>query len=1333
MNIKLIQKKKKIIRFKFSYINKINILIKYYLLIILFPNYLSKSNEKIKNINLLSEIIITIKGIGDQNILDSSSPVPIPDEILINGVYQSERSKTVYNLENEINNITMRWNDPFISCANMFKELTNITNIYFTDFDTSQIKDMSYMFSQTSITSLDLSKFNTSSVENFGDMFRKCYFLTSLDLRNFDTSKASAMRGMFHSCKSLNYLNVKNFNTSSVTNMKSFFYSCSSLKKLDIRSFDTSLVTNMNCMFWGCSSLTTLNLKNFRTPYVVDMGHLFEGCSSLISLNLDNFDTSKNKDFSLFFYNCHALISLNLNSFNTISSTNDNSVFYGLNPNVIFTINEETTRNYYELYKGFNISSSNICFEESTKLLIARNECIYDCNNEEIYNLEFEDICYKDCPDDTHLIYNYNNICFEELEGYYLDTIDNRYKPCYPSCKECYGSGDEDNNNCIECISDYKFITKTSFNNCYMKCDNYYYFNNSNNYICTPKKECPNDYNKLIEEKSECIDNCTKDDIYIYEYNNQCYQFCPDQTFVTSDNVYLCQQNPEGYYLDNNIYKPCYKGCKSCFGNGDENNNNCIECRSNYNSISGENEKNCYEKCEYYYYFDSSGKYSCTEKDECPKEVSKLIKLKGKCIDNCINDDLYKYEENNICIKYSPKDNSVLICPINLPYEKARECVQTCKALEFLMGLCIINNKNNQTVQFDIIRIIKEELEKGEKGELNPIISKVKDKREDHIVQDEDSIYEVTSSYNQENYEYDNISSIILGDCERKLRDYYLIDDNEDLLIFKTDKFEEGLHIPIIEYEIYHPLTLEKLNLSICEDTKIGLSIPVNINESILYKYNSSHEYYNDVCYTYTTETGTDYVVKDRQIEYVDKNLSLCESKCDYVHYNTSNKKVLCQCKPKISSVSLDNENNDRLLIAFKELRNAINLEVMKCYKKVFCKDGLIKNIGSYILLFIISAYIFLAVLFKVKGFKVIHNMIQDLVKRTFNIEFEKKEMKEIANDKNIMDNNNFSIYQNNNNIPKNTKNIKFKKKKKLKKKKVKKKSSQNVNPPKRNIIFENNNCLGENENMPDYDKKLFKNSEKIGIGKNILKKPLFDDKNTNPIIHNKNKFYCDYELDKLEYEKALEYDKRAYCQYYISLLKQKHLILFTFYAYNDYNSQIIKICLFLFSFALYYTVNALFFNYTTMNRIYVDKGSYNLLHQLPQIIFSTIISGVISMIIKTLSLTQKNILELKNETDNINIKVSNLLSCIIMKFILFFILSFLFLIFFWYYLACFCAIYSNTQGHLIKDTLISLFLSMLYPLLIYLIPGCFRIMSLRAINKDKILLYKISKIIQLI
>ena len=82
-------------------------------------------------------------------------------------------------------------------------------------------------------------------------------------------------------------------------------------------------------------------------------------------------------------------------------------------------------------------------------------------------------------------------------------------------------------------------------------------------------------------------------------------------------------------------------------------------------------------------------------------------------------------------------------------------------------------------------------------------------------------------------------------------------------------------------------------------------------------------------------------------------------------------------------------------------------------------------------------------------------------------------------------------------------------------------------------------------------------------------------------------------------------------------------------------------------------------------------------------------------------------------------------------KFILFIIIGFIILIFFWYYLSCFCCVFANTQYPLIKDTLISYGLSMLYPFGLNLIPGLFRIPALKS-NSRKIL-YIISKIIAFI
>ena len=222
-----------------------------------------------------------------------------------------------------------------------------------------------------------------------------------------------------------------------------------------------------------------------------------------------------------------------------------------------------------------------------------------------------------------------------------------------------------------------------------------------------------------------------------------------------------------------------------------------------------------------------------------------------------------------------------------------------------------------------------------------------------------------------------------------------------------------------------------------------------------------------------------------------------------------------------------------------------------------------------------------------------------------------------------------------------------------------------------------------------------------------------------------------DFEFNNLSYKEALIFDKRTYLQYYFSLLKTKHPLIFTFYTNSDYNSKMIKIILFLFSFSLYFTVNALFFNDSTMHKINEDLGEYNFIYQLSNILYSTIISTFISMIIKYLSLSEKNILKIKYEKKDKNKKYLEIIKYLNIKFIIFFLLCILFLLFFWFYLTCFCGIYKNTQIHLIKDTLLSFILSLLYPCILYLLPGIFRIKSLQMKNKE--IFYKISKFFQLI
>ena len=222
-------------------------------------------------------------------------------------------------------------------------------------------------------------------------------------------------------------------------------------------------------------------------------------------------------------------------------------------------------------------------------------------------------------------------------------------------------------------------------------------------------------------------------------------------------------------------------------------------------------------------------------------------------------------------------------------------------------------------------------------------------------------------------------------------------------------------------------------------------------------------------------------------------------------------------------------------------------------------------------------------------------------------------------------------------------------------------------------------------------------------------------------------------ELNILPYKKAIKLDKRNYCVYYLSLIRAKHILFFSFLPRFDYNSQILKIFLFFFNFTVNFVVNALFFNDDTMHKIYSDGGSFNFIYNIPQILYSSLISGFIIAIITTLALSDSNFIKFKqyHNKNELKIKTKDLLSILKIKFALFFVINLALLILFWFYLGCFCAVYKNTQIHLIKDTLISFGTSMIYPFGIYLIPGIFRIFALKQKNKE--CMYNFSKIVEML
>ena len=672
-----------------------------------------------------------------------------------------------------------------------------------------------------------------------------------------------------------------------------------------------------------------------------------------------------------------------------------------------------------------------------------------------------------------------------------------------------------------------------------------------------------------------------------------------------------------------------------------------------------------------------------------------------------------------------------LICEDDSPYFliSNNECSTNCSASSLFTHECKINNDNiiaKQKIILDIINDIKSH-------SLDELLLNVTNgEKKDIILNESNIIYQITTTFNQINNDYENISTIDLGECENILKDKYNISKNESLIIFKIDYYVEGLYIPIIKYEIFDPRTKEHLDINYCEENSIKINIPVVINEDEIFKHDPSSDYYNDNCYPYTTENRTDITLYERKNEYNKKNMSLCSFECKYQGYNSKTKKALCECQIRNISLTYFFKsiiNNEELIDKLLDIKNIVNIDIIKCYKTLFTKDGIMENIASYILLLIILIFIICSIIFYLKGYKFIKKKIIEIMTT------KKKYMKN--NTKKIKTNKKCKIKKIKGKIKNNKKGVFKSKIYSYKKGKINALETQNVKV--------SNNILDKNHKKSKKQKaKSIRTLKNTFINSKSGSKLIISDfkkrdkktKNNNDNKTGKKKsrlLFNDYELNTMVYKNALIYDKRTYVEYYFSLLKTKHLIMFSFFPNNDYNSKAIKATLFFFSFALYYTVNALFFNDNLMHKIYVDNGIFKLVYQINQIFYSSIISFALTEFIKYLALSEKHVIKIKREN---NIKcidslAKSELNCLKIKFILFFIITFLLLLYFWYYLGCFCAVYRNTQLYLIKDTAISFGLSLIYPLLIYLLPGIFRIPSLKKRNRECI--YKISRIIQII
>ena len=297
--------------------------------------------------------------------------------------------------------------------------------------------------------------------------------------------------GMFKGCSNLTEIDLSNFHSSKIQNMAEMFRGCSSLYSIDFSNIDTSNVKNMNSMFYGCSSLSSLNLSYFYTSQLINSQYMFYGCSSLTSLDISFFDTSQIQNIQYMFYGCSSLNSLNLSNFKLTKDSNAEHLFSGCSK-LEYIILENSYFDKDDMEEIFESNNDNliICGKYLEFEYIFLENILINCTNQ-IYEDANRIKCYSN---NISTIIKYScEICGESFHQMYNDINNNKtFFNCYESLKD------------------------------YCKY-NYYYNLTSKMFYCTEDNNCPEEYDKLITEKKQCIEDCKKDSIYKYELNNICF------------------------------------------------------------------------------------------------------------------------------------------------------------------------------------------------------------------------------------------------------------------------------------------------------------------------------------------------------------------------------------------------------------------------------------------------------------------------------------------------------------------------------------------------------------------------------------------------------------------------------------------------------------------------------------------------------------------------------------------------------------------------------------------------------------------------------------------
>mgnify|MGYP006873012459 CR=1 FL=1 len=783
----------------------------------------------------------------------------------------------------------------------------------------------------------------------------------------------------------------------------------------------------------------------------------------------------------------------------------------------------------------------------------------------------------------------------------------------------------------------------------------------------------------------------------------------PDNSFLHGFiECYNSSTKPINFYFDDakKNYKPCYETCLTCREGGNAERHNCLSCDVNLRTEPDKNSTNCITECAYHYYYSPYGQYKCTNSSICPEEANLYIKELKKCTNDCSKEKSeYKYQYGGQCLKECPSNTSPSIKGLCIN-PNLNSCIKSEREIDlqdFLTNGEIDINAKNYANEFNYTK-------KHVSYLYNNVYSII-------LYKDSTCINELSI----------NMPKIDFGNCYAKVKQNMEPPSNDNIIIALIEKVDDQKKSSI-SFFFYHPETGAKLDAeTICKDedvtikesvlsqlnnSKVDLNSVLFLAQQDINIFNLSDEFYTDICYTFVSPNGKDVPLSDR-IKAFYPNITLCESGCICKGVDLNTMESICECKFNDLMKNELIEDNALLSNTIGEvfdLLQSSNLIILKCYEGILKKENIVKSYGGFIIIGIVFFQLIFSLIFGFHDMSMVRKFLHNLTEYFMALIINKSTHVNIKP--------NSSRGNSKKNAP-----PKKKVKKKNKKKRYKRK--------KKNIFIDEDYSKGLNQNSDKAESKLlspFWNSKKLLKKKKIL--TLFKNKtdaNSQNLLRAKTlcgnmdiEEYLKPDLDDLEYDDAIKFDKRTFCQFFGERLLEKQITMNTFYHKENLRPMSIKIILLLLNIDLYFLINGFFYNEEYLSEIFNSNKEETFFSYITRsfnnFVYATLVGEIIGIIIDCIFIEEGKVKRIfLRERENpvqLRYEISITTTSIKKRYTIFILLCFFISIISWYYVSCFNNIYPGIKIEWIKSSITIIIIMQILSILIVLLETIIRSLS---------------------